>query len=155
VAKLAEVSMYKRVNGPYTYKSGTGVGRKYVNLIYEDGHSGSKLYSHYIWEQTYGPVPKGMTVDHIDNDKTNDVLENLQLLTGSENARKSARFRGLAPTMFEFICPVCSKPAVRDLRDVKHNKKLGKTGPYCSRQCAGKVGDKSQSGRRKSFVKEP
>lgn len=27
-------------------------------------------------------------VDHIDNDKTNDTLSNLQILTGTENIRK-------------------------------------------------------------------
>ena len=144
--------MYQRVNGPYVYKSGSGVGRKYVNIVYEDGHSGSKFYSHYLWEQAYGEVPKGMTVDHVDNDKTNDVLENFQLLSLRENSRKGARFRGLAPTMIQFVCPVCLEEFLRDVREVRHNRKLGKSGPYCSRQCAGKVGDKSKGGRPRRAV---
>ena len=35
----------------------------------------------------YGPV-KGMEADHIDNNPTNDVLENIQWLTPEENKRK-------------------------------------------------------------------
>lgn len=36
-----------------------------------------------------GPIPKGMQIDHIDNDKTNDALSNLQLLTASQNSVKA------------------------------------------------------------------
>jgi len=131
--------LYKRVNGPYLYRSGSGIGRKYVTIVYEDGHVGSKLYSHYLWEQTYGPVPEGVTVDHIDDDKTNDVIENLQLLSVAENARKAFASGKRKAKMFEFICPVCSNPALKSLPQVLHNWKLGKDGPYCSRQCAGRA----------------
>ena len=131
--------MYKRVNGPYLYKSGSGIGRKYVTIVYEDGHVGSKFYSHYLWEQTYGPVPEGMSVDHIDDDKTNDVIENLQLLTNAENAKKAFASGKRDAKMFNFICPVCEKPSVKPLRTVLHNWKLGQAGPYCSHRCAGKV----------------
>ena len=47
-------------------------------------------------------------VDHIDNDKTNDVISNLQILTLLENNRKHATAIAKGPTMVEYICPVCS-----------------------------------------------
>ena len=41
-----------------------------------------------IWEAFNGPIPDGLTIDHIDNDKTNNRLDNLQLLTNAENNSK-------------------------------------------------------------------
>lgn len=41
-----------------------------------------------IWLVFRGAVPGGLTIDHIDGDKTNNQIENLQLLTPEENAAK-------------------------------------------------------------------
>lgn len=49
----------------------------------------SESYARYIWRQTYGEIPDGMTVDHIDGDRTNDAIENLQLLSALDNKRKA------------------------------------------------------------------
>jgi hypothetical protein len=40
-----------------------------------------------IWEAWKGGT-KDLTIDHIDGNKTNDVLSNLQLLTREDNIRK-------------------------------------------------------------------
>jgi hypothetical protein len=76
-------------------------------------------------------------VDHKDEDKTNDVLSNLQVLSAAENTRKmiaNTRPKGWVT----FICPVCKKEATKSARDVRGNRKKGKAGPFCSRSCAGK-----------------
>lgn len=39
-----------------------------------------------VWEVFNGEIPEGMTVDHIDSDKQNNHISNLQLLTPEENA---------------------------------------------------------------------
>lgn len=41
-----------------------------------------------MWECYNGPIPKGMTVVHIDEDRNNNVITNLQLLTAEENSIK-------------------------------------------------------------------
>lgn len=46
-----------------------------------------------IWETLNGDIPKGMTIDHIDNVKTNNNLNNLQLLSRSENTAKANKRR--------------------------------------------------------------
>ncbi len=81
-------------------------------------------------------------VDHIDEDKTNDAIDNLQLLSPSENSSKTARKR-FKITWYEFTCPFCSKSARKNFRDVKHNWKMGKQGPFCSKSCASKYQAKS------------
>ena len=40
------------------------------------------------WECVKGVIPEGFVIDHIDSVKTNNKIENLQLLTVSENIRK-------------------------------------------------------------------
>ena len=52
----------------------------------------SKPKNYYIhrfeWECLKGVIPEGFVIDHCDSVKTNNKIENLQLLTVSENVRK-------------------------------------------------------------------
>jgi len=41
-----------------------------------------------VWEAFVGEIPKGMTVDHIDNNKSNNNINNLQLLSLKANLIK-------------------------------------------------------------------
>ncbi len=43
-----------------------------------------------IWIAANGAIPDGLEVDHIDEDKSNNTLGNLQLKTHQENATRSA-----------------------------------------------------------------
>lgn len=43
---------------------------------------------HVVWIIFNGPIPDGMTVDHVDNDKSNNVITNLQLLSRGDNSVK-------------------------------------------------------------------
>ncbi len=38
-----------------------------------------------IWVLHYGSIPEGLEVDHIDTDKTNNLLSNLRLVTSAQN----------------------------------------------------------------------
>lgn len=42
-----------------------------------------------VWETFNGDIPNGFEIDHIDNDKTNNRLDNLRLVTRSENMLKA------------------------------------------------------------------
>jgi hypothetical protein len=52
------------------------------------GH-GTESVHRLVWKQKYGDIPKDRFVDHIDDDKGNNKITNLQLLTNSENTRKA------------------------------------------------------------------
>ena len=46
-------------------------------------------YQHrFVYEVFEGPIPKWFEIDHINNDKTDNRIENLQLVTHKENISK-------------------------------------------------------------------
>lgn len=58
----------------------------YLRLRYKDPDTGTlrfQMLHRYIWEQTYGPIPKGYVIHHVDGDPLNNALENLILMTRS------------------------------------------------------------------------
>ena len=46
-----------------------------------------------IWEAFNGRIPKEMTIDHIDNNKQNNNIANLQLMTRADNTIKANKRR--------------------------------------------------------------
>ncbi|RTK92194.1 MAG: hypothetical protein EKK61_05670 [Rickettsiales bacterium] len=56
--------------------------------------------------------------DHIDNNKTNDIIENLQILTQKENNKKSGKGR----TYLSFTCPICNIKFKIEKRQSKNKK---------------------------------
>ena len=75
-------------------------------------------------------------VDHIDNDRTNDTLSNLQILTKEENQRKHNATR--ASRLAIIVCPVCGRLFSRS----SHNTPLAvyRQGQiaFCTRHCMGR-----------------
>lgn len=129
-----------KVYGPYSRKQDK---RKVVVLRLADGHLTTKSYARFLYEQEHGLIDKNLdlTVDHIDENEQNDVLNNFQLLTRAENIRKSAK----KAKMFIGICPICNKEFTKQMRDVTGNqKRQNKAGPFCSRHCAGIYAKKVQ-----------
>lgn len=46
-----------------------------------------------VYETFKGKIPHGMTIDHIDNNKANNHISNLQILSRGENTAKANRRR--------------------------------------------------------------
>jgi hypothetical protein len=68
-------------------------------------------------------------VDHIDEDKSNDILENLQILTQQENNRKAVPQQ----VLIVLTCPCCGVTFTREKRQTHNRKSMS-----CSRSCASK-----------------
>lgn len=125
-----------KIYGPYKRKD----GRKHVVIVYEDGSKTTKSYPRLLMENHLGRelLPEE-TVDHINHDFTDDRIENLQLLSFEENAKKEMARPERQRKLYTFICPCCGKTAEKYLNQVSGNWKKKREGPYCSRKCAGKA----------------
>lgn len=137
---------------PYTTKwlSGYTVinreNRKHVLLISEDGSRSSTSYARYLMSVYLGRfLNEDEYVDHIDDDKTNDVIENLQILTFLENSRKEANRRGRL--MAEIKCPVCGSIFTRRKGLTQALESLKGKVTCCSKAC-------SSSFKRMNLTKE-
>lgn len=88
-------------------------------------------YARYLMENHLKRVlGRFETVDHIDQDKTNDVLENLQLLDLKEHIRLDAK-RVIQP---EYHCVICDDILVgKKTATVRANAKKGRSGPFCKK----------------------
>lgn len=49
-----------------------------------------KLMHRYVWEYYNSEIPKNHDIHHIDHDKTNNNIKNLELYTKAEHAKKFA-----------------------------------------------------------------
>ena len=77
-------------------------------------------------------------VDHRDEDKTNDSIDNLQILTQAQNNRKSVKVRGKQKKFIRLSCVVCGTEFRRTRRLHRMRMKEGNL-PTCSKSCGGKV----------------
>lgn len=73
-----------RENGDVAYYEGLSFRRDKRTGYYLNAKTHKRLHV-YVWESHNGRVPEGYHVHHIDFDKSNNEIENLQLLTAEEH----------------------------------------------------------------------
>ena len=89
----------------------------------------SMSYAKYLYTSHYKcDVAEGGQVDHINGDKTDDRIENLQVISSKYNAVKDKRHK----EMVELICPVCKERFLFPKRNLSTHPS-----PCCSRHCGG------------------
>lgn len=71
-------------------------------------------------------------VDHIDGNKLNDAIENLQILTSAENLRKMVIETGKSAIVYDLLCTECNISFKRKRVGWKIAKGLG---IFCSKLC--------------------
>lgn len=99
-------------------------GKRYTRK--EDGHYRGyhgKYLHRAVWEHFNGEIPKGYVVHHIDGDKSNNDIKNLQLLNHIEHKKLHKKL--LEPQ--KYICEYCGKEFER--------AHLGKPNRFCCREC--------------------
>jgi len=98
-------------------------------------------YSRYLMCVKEGRILKEEEqVHHIDEDKTNDDIDNLKILSAYEHGK----IHHLQKEFIELICINCNKKFMRDLSEHKTSvKRNAKT--FCSHSCNTKFGNFSKT----------
>lgn len=118
--------------------------RNYAILCPIDKTSGLKRtsvsYARYLMSVKLGRflLPTEQ-VDHIDDDKQNDDVSNLQILTNIENVSKECKHRkqSIGTLMVRLKCPVCGREFIRR-KGLTHLTKNRGNVTTCSRNCRSK-----------------
>lgn len=117
--------------------------RKHVFLYNSKNDRTTCSYARYLMSVHLGRLlEKHEHVDHKDEDKTNDVIENLQILTQEENSLKHAEYKRSIGKVVILImnCPVCQREFSRSQKRIDHalnrNPNVVIT---CSKKCSAKV----------------
>lgn len=112
--------------------------RKTVIFSSDNRDNSITTYARYLYGVYLGyEVPSHLQVDHINNDKTDDRLENLQLLTLQENRLKEYyNYIMNKQIVYGVYCSCCGSPFLITQRQL--NMKLAQNvhNAYCSRECA-------------------
>lgn len=100
--------------------------RRNVILYNSPTERSTVSYARYLMSVSLGRMlERHEVVDHINNDKLDDRIDNYQIISPAENTRKSSK--GI--TYKDFICPVCNKEFKLEARQ-SHRRE-----PACSRAC--------------------
>lgn len=135
--KLSKVyGTHVRIRGPYLCED----GRKRVDVVTSNYTRTHQLARVKLEVKLGRKLKRYETVDHKDEDKTNNRYANLQVLTLKANAFKSVT--KLVPIQVK--CAWCSKTFVlrKNQRETRANAKAG---PFCSRSCTGRYGASVQN----------
>lgn len=105
--------------------------RTNVCLVSSDIDRTTISYARYLMCVKLGYIlDTSLEVDHIDEDKTNDSIDNLQVLTKAANIAKSNSTRVIN---YSFICCICIKSF--NLTGKQLGQRRDKVNPTCSKIC--------------------
>ncbi len=112
--------------------------RKYICLFNNDDDRTLISYARYLMGVKLGyEVPSEYEVDHIDNDKTNDDINNLQLLTQEQNRIKQEwHYVEYVQNCYGVECNWCGTHFLLTERQVKMKLAAGVNDVFCSKSCS-------------------
>lgn len=92
IENFSNYEIYPNEGKIWSYKSNKFVGNKhpitgywYCSLYSDNGTLWSAKIHRVVWMCVNGEIPKGMQINHIDEDKDNNSISNLNIMTPKEN----------------------------------------------------------------------
>lgn len=127
---VIEVSDFYKNKGYVTaYLAINKEPRRVCTLRKADGTMTSMSYAKYLYTSYYNcDVDSCYHIDHINGNKMDDRIENLQKISGTYNRQKDHKHK----EMVICICPVCGKEFLFERRNLSTHPN-----PCCSRRCGG------------------
>lgn len=124
-------------------------GRKTLILFNNSKDRTSTQYARYLLAVKLGRfLTEDETVDHINGNKQDDSLENLQILSRKDNISKTCKKPDI-----ELVCPICGKHFTRTATQLRGKKQKALEGKLCcSRKCGYKKTSLTLKGRLKAVI---
>ena len=125
-----------------------GEGRMYAQLVNPKnrGDRTTISYARYLMSVKEKRILNDWEhVDHKNDIKIDDRIENLQILTQEENSKKYIQDNNIKKSMVEIRCGNCGLVFLRELRSVNNNYKVH----FCSRKCNGQYYSKKTNNLNK------
>lgn len=103
----------------------------YVKLLLSNGKI---IEEHrFLFQETIGrELDFDEIVHHIDGNKSNNAIDNLELLSRSDHARHHSA----SARMINLTCAFCGSAFTREARQVETKRNNGQCDFYCNRSCA-------------------
>lgn len=114
--------------------------RRVITLNSESGVTFTMTYARYLMSVKIGQeIPDGFEVDHINNDKTDDRIDNLQILTAEQNRLKQAWWYSAMVVQWTIIpCDHCKELFYITQGEINNRLRKGVQHLFCSRSCSAK-----------------
>ncbi len=123
------ISDYYKKKGFICVYINTNKEPRRVATLHKTNYNTSMSYAKYLYTSHYEcDVAKGDEVDHINGDKMDDRIENLQVISKRNNIHKSHTRKEFV----ELTCPVCGRKFLYEKRNLNTHPN-----PCCSRKCGG------------------
>ena len=149
VAESVDATDFKKNEGDIMNIYKQKDGRRFIVYKGSDNKYHSKSYARYLMEQYLGrELTDREEVHHKDHNKTNDVIENLEVK--DKTVHRKEHFK--KATTIEH-CYICKKEIVVDSRRRANHYRSKNKNPdkwFCSKHCSGIFGQKEQQNRKLS-----
>lgn len=127
--KIEISDFYKDLGYNTVYVAMNKEPRRVATLRKINGEMNSMSYAKYLYTSHYKCIiPIGYEIDHINGNKLDDRIENLQMISSTYNKRKDHKIKN----MILLSCPICGKDFLYEKRNIKSHPN-----PCCSRKCGG------------------
>lgn len=124
-----EISEYYRNKGFECVYVNVNKEPRRVATLHKHKYNTSMSYAKYLYTSHYMcDIAEGDEVDHINGDRMDDRIENLQVISKTYNIRKSKKPK----EMLELKCPVCGTMFLFQKGSLNTHPN-----PCCSRRCGG------------------
>lgn len=116
-------------------------GYCYVSLCKDNRRISKRVHklvytAFYGWEWGSG-YHKEHTIDHIDGDKTNNRIDNLEVCTQSENQKRAYK-KGLNPVFSKMVIDLTTGQIFDSVLEAANSVRTGANGAAVSRVCKGR-----------------
>lgn len=114
--------------------------RKVITLTNDGVITFTMTYARYLMSVKIGhEIPDGYEVDHINNDKTDDRIENLQILTAEQNRLKQSWWYSAMIVDWTIVpCDCCTGLIYITQGEINNRIRKGVNHFFCSRSCSAK-----------------